>query len=172
MQNLRTVLGIVLLERSQKRIISNYNENGSLNNSRSQREFEAAITKVLNNTFDGESEHINILVFQNKLIVSKVYREFYLLIVSEHTENEIILSKMLEIIEHAIDSFCGNNLSLKNVYENYEEIVLVLNEVFSNGLVLTLNENDLIDRVLLSNLKKGKQTGDAGKRRGIWGFLV
>ena len=172
MRNLKSILGVVFVEKNEKRIISNYNENGSLKEYKSQRELEQMTVKILNNYYTTEKGVVDIFLILEKMVMVRAFSDFYLIIVSENNENEMVLNDLIETIEVALEYFCSKDVSLKSIYRHYEEIVLLINEVFSNGLILTSSSQDLISRINLTNAKKGKTpaTPNQGKS-GVMGFL-
>ena len=167
MQSLKNIIGIIIIDKDENRILTNYNEHSSLNDFRSQREFEKMSAKVLNNSVLNERD---VFTIQNKLILAKTYADFYLIVVSEDQENEMLLSQLIEILDASFEHFFGKDSSLKFLYSHFEELTLILNEAFSNGLIMTLNSEDLIARVSLSKFAKSKPRQPSG-RTGVMGFL-
>ena len=171
MQNLTRILGIVLIERTEKRVIANYNENGSLKEFKTQREFEQMAVKVLNANYDTETEEVAMFLLTNKLVMAKTYSDFFVIVFSENSENEMVLYQLLDILTITMFSFFQKDLNLKGVYSHYQEVVLMLNESFSNGLILTLTHEDLLARVILSKHRKGKAVTASSSKGGVMGFL-
>lgn len=156
MDNLTTILGIALLEKTDRRILVSYNENGILREPQAQREFEQKILALLNGLYQKSEGETHVLTVEGLLIVVNIYSDFYLLVVADERENEVVLADLVATIHSAALVFCGKEINTKLIYRFYPQLALLLNEVFDNGLILTTNSTDLVARVLMQDSKKSK----------------
>ena len=155
MDNLKTILGIVLIEKTERRILVTYNGNGSLSDPQTQRDFERSTCTLLNSLYEKAEGETHVLTVEGRLIVVNIYSDFYMLIAAEEHENEVVLLDLLNTIHGAALVFCGKEVETKLVYRFFPEMALMLNEVFDNGLVLCTSSSELVARVLMKDANKG-----------------
>ena len=171
MDNLTTILGIALLEKIDRRILVTYNENGTLREPQAQREFEQKILILLNGLYQKSEGETHVLTIEGLLIVVNIYSDFYLLVVAEERENEVVLADLLATIHSAALVFCGKEINTKLVYRFYPQLALLLNEVFDNGLILTTSSSDLVARVLMQDSKKSKGASTPNQKGSMMSFF-
>ena len=171
MDNLKTIHGIVFLEKCGRRIMASYNQNGQLTSLTKQKEFEATVLTLLNNFYQQSSSETHILTAQNYLLVVNIYNDFYLILVAEPFENEIILAEIMSALQGTISHFCGKETSSRMVYRYYAEMAILLNEVIDNGLVLTTNIDELVSRILMQENKRAKAGSSGTGKGGVMSFF-
>lgn len=74
---------------------------------------------------------------------------------AEEEENEIFLNHVLKTLTECFEYFCGREPKLENLFNFLPQILLILDEVFSErGAILTLRTNDITSRVMMQEVNK------------------
>ena len=162
MQNLAKIEGIVLLDKNGERILANYNSNGELDTLKKQMVFEKRIEDMLKSL---PSED-NLTSFDNHIVLSKTYKDFYMILVADESENELLLEEIMSALEDSIIYFCGKNVKLPVLFRYYTEIVLLFDEILNEGMLITIRSEDLINKVLMKDKWGSKKSG--ASRRGLF----
>lgn len=171
MENLKNIHGITLLEKCNRRVMSTYNQNGRLATPASQKEFEQTVLTLLNNMYQNSNGETHIIAVHNHLLLVSIYTDFYLILVAEPFENEIILADVLGELQSTIAHFCGKEISARMVYRYYAEIAILLNEIIDNGLILTTNTEELISRIMMQDSKRTKGGASSTNKGGVMSFF-
>ena len=159
MQNLTKIQGLAILDKNGDRVIANYNSRTHLNAPKAQAALEKRIEEQLrNSTLDTE-----LLTMGTHLIVARIYNEFYLVLIADQSENELLLEQVLETLTEGIGHFCGKNLKLPVIFRYYTEILLLFDEVLSDGVIVSLDHDELVSRVMMNDkMSVGKTPGKKG----------
>jgi len=171
MENLKNIHGITLLEKCNRRIIGNYNQNSRLASPASQNEFEQTVLTLLNNMYQNSTGETHIIAVHNHLLLVSIYTDFYLILIAEPLENEIILADVLSELQGTIAHFCGKEISARMIYRYYAEVAILLNEVIDNGLILTTNTEELIARIMMQDSKRTKGGSSSTNKGGVMSFF-
>lgn len=72
------------------------------------------------------------------------------MILAEENENEIFLNHVLKTLGECVEFFCGRDPKLENVFNFLPQVLLVLDEIFSEcGIILTLRTNEITAKVMM-----------------------
>ena len=173
MENLEKIAGVSILGKTGERIMSQYNPFSRLNSTQKQDEFERALLKVLRTQFGSSKKETNFAIIDGFSAFFTTNSDFYIVVVAEEGENELLLDELLRSIDSAFLIVCGKEPTSKQIYKNYPELLLMLNESSEKARVLTPLPEEAIANSLLQDYKRPVKAGSASKvtSRGFFGFM-
>jgi len=94
---------------------------------------------------------MDILLFEKYTSCFKFQTDLYIYVVGSIDENELILSNVLETLVDALDTLFGGQLEKKRTFlENFELIILCVDEILEDGYIMELDSSNVSSRVSLS----------------------
>ena len=176
-EDLEDVLCIVkfllILDNSGKRIYCNYytKEYETLE---SQLEFESRLSKITA-TYSVDKDNIDIFNFEKYNIICKIEKEIAIFIGQDENDNELLLNEVFKMLETQLFNIVGDNLSRNKILNHYNDIVLLIDEFISGGIVLNIDEHSLYERV--KNVEKAqkkiqKSNSGGGLMSGFFGYFT
>lgn len=99
----------------------------------------------------------------SRVVVVRAYSDFYILVIAEQSESEVFLTDLLDVVTNCLSHFCGNKLSLGVLFKYYTEALLVLDEVISDGLVVSLDSEEIIARIIMNDKSRDNKTSCSKK---------
>lgn len=162
---------IIILDNAGKRLYSNYYTN-DYPSIESQLDFELKLSKITSK-YSVEQNDIDIFTFEKYNIISKIDKEISIFIGQDENDNEILLEQFFSMLETQFFNFIGEDLSREKVLNHYKEIVILIDEMVSNGVILNIDEHSIYDRIKNSEKKKEEKTGGRGGIiSGIFGYFT
>lgn len=165
---------ILILDNSGKRIYCQYytKEYETLE---SQLDFENRLSRITA-TYSVERNQVDIFNFEHYNIICKINNEVAIFIGQEEDDNEVLLDHFLETFEMELFNFIGEDLSREKVLNHYNDIVLLIDEMVTGGIVLNTDEHSLYNRIKSSEKvqtsnQKQEQTG-GGIMSGLFGYFT
>ena len=166
---------ILILDNSGKRIYCQYytKEYETLE---SQFDFESRLSKITA-TLSIDRNQVDIFNFENYNIICKINNEVAIFIGQDENDNEVLLDHFLETFEMELFNFIGEDLSREKVLNHYNDIILLVDEIVTGGVVLNIDEHSLYNRIKNSektqtnNEKKEQQSG-GGIMSGLFGYFT
>ena len=147
----------MIIDKTGKQVISNLRTDS--NGNHYQRRVELAqIFELLNQNVKGIRE-VGLIHFKNQIIVYKEFNDFYILILASQEENELFLEQTISAIEGSLVTFIGKDLKLENLYNYLSQVCLILDEAFSEGLILTQSTEEICAKVMMKKLPKNRGRG-------------
>ena len=176
-EDLEDVLCIVkfllILDNSGKRIYCNYytKEYETLE---SQLEIESRVSKITA-TYSVDKDNIDIFNFEKYNIICKIEKEIAIFIGQDENDNELLLNEVFKMLETQLFNIVGDNLSRNKILNHYNDIVLLIDEFISGGIVLNIDEHSLYERV--KNVEKAqkkiqKSNSGGGLMSGFFGYFT
>lgn len=166
---------ILILDNSGKRIYCQYytKEYETLE---SQFDFENRLAKITA-TLSIDRNQVDIFNFENYNIICKINNEVVIFIGQDENDNEVLLDHFLETFEMELFNFIGEDLSREKVLNHYNEIVLLVDEIVTGGVVLNIDEHSLYNRIKSSektqtNNEKQEQQSGGGLMSGLFGYFT
>ena len=164
---------ILILDNSGKRIYSNYYTK-DYETIESQLDFENRLSKITA-TYSVDKNDIDIFNFEKYNIVCKIDKEIAIFIGQDENDNEALLNDFFKMFEIQLFNFIGDNLSREKILNHYNEIVLLIDEMVSSGIVLNIDEHSIYNRIKNSdktqkNNEKVQSSG--GIMNGIFGYFT
>merc|ERR1712142_1416613 len=152
--SLYSVKGIVFMDNDGNRILAKYYDDKIYPTLKEQREFEK---NLFNKTHKSNSE---ILMYDGLTIVYKSSVDLFFYVLGSSKENEILLTSVLNCIFDSISQVLRKNVEKRNLYENLDMTMLVVDEVCDGGIVMESDPANLVHRVAVRNedIPLGEQT--------------
>ena len=164
---------ILILDNSGKRIYCNYYTK-DYDTTESQIDFENRLSKITS-TFSVDKNDIDIFNFEKYNIVCKIDKEIAIFIGQDENDNELLLNHFFKMLETQLFNFVGDNLSREKILNHYNEIVLLIDEMVSSGIVLNIDEHSLYNRIKNTNKTQKsdeKSQSGGGIMSGIFGYFT
>lgn len=153
----QTILGLLIIEKSGRRVLAQYNPNTDLKAETAQKNFEKDTINFLNNSPTIIKDTLSLINLKKKCLFIKNYEDFYIILISKENENKIFLKNVIEKVIECIEFFCGKNLDLGLIFQYYTEILLLFDEILNEGIVITLNTDEIVAKVLMQEHWKGQK---------------
>ena len=165
---------ILILDNSGKRIYCQYytKEYETLE---SQFDFESRLSRITA-TLSIDRNQVDIFNFENYNIICKINNEVAIFIGQDENDNEVLLDHFLETFEMELFNFIGEDLSREKVLNHYNDIVLLVDEIVTGGVVLNIDEHSLYNRISFektqTNNEKQEQQSGGGIMSGLFGYFT
>ena len=165
---------ILILDNSGKRIYCQYytKEYETLE---SQFDFESRLSRITA-TLSIDRNQVDIFNFENYNIICKINNEVAIFIGQDENDNEVLLDHFLETFEMELFNFIGEDLSREKVLNHYNDIVLLVDEIVTGGVVLNIDEHSLYNRIIFektqTNNEKQEQQSGGGIMSGLFGYFT
>ena len=158
---------ILILDNSGKRIYCQYytKEYETLE---SQFDFENRLLRITA-TLSVDRNQVDIFNFENYNIICKINNEVAIFIGQDENDNEVLLDHFLETFEMELFNFIGEDLSREKVLNHYNEIVLLVDEMITGGVVLNIDEHSLYNRI--KNSEKTQTNNDKQEQQSVGGIM-
>ena len=154
-EDLENIAGIIkfilILDNSGKRIYCNYYTK-DYDTMESQLDFEYRLSKITA-TYSVDKTDIDIFNFETYNIICKIEKEIAIFIGQDENDNEILLEQFFKMFETQLFNFVGDNLSREKILNHYNEIVLLIDEMVTGGIILL---EKIIVRLQVNKKKKNK----------------
>jgi coatomer subunit zeta len=150
MEYLHKVRAILVLEADGQRVFSKYYDESLAPTSEKQKKFERALNKKANETKSSSSLSSgtdgDIMLFDRSTVLFKTDPELSFFVVGGADDNEIVLSSVLSCLYEALQQLlkCSGPLELRTVLENYDTLILVVDEIIDDGIILEPNPNSIV----------------------------
>jgi hypothetical protein len=132
---------IIFLDNDGNRLYSKFYDK-NLNT----KEFEIKLSKfVINNNI--QRNDVDIFIFDNYTIVSKISPEIAIFIGSDENTNECLLVNFYDTLEYCLFNIIENSLTKEKLLKNYDKIVVLIDELINDGLIMNINV-DNIDKII------------------------
>ena len=134
---------IIFLDNNGNRLYSKFYDK---NLQKNQKEFEINLSKfVINNNI--QRNDVDIFIFDNYTIISKISAEIAIFIGSEENTNECLLVNFYDTLEYCLFNIIENSLTKEKLLKNYDKIVILIDELINDGLIMNVNV-DNIDKII------------------------
>ena len=105
---------------------------------------------ILNSLYSGlikiNCKEINVFSFENYNCYFREYQNLFFVIGSEIEHNFLLMDELIELTVKIFDSYF-KGISEKDFIENPHLFYMVIDEMFSDGYILSTNQNKIIDNV-------------------------
>ena len=154
-----------VLGQNKHNAFQSFGENELLISLKKQEEFEKRLIKK---THKQDSE---IMLFENKLVFYKEYIDLTIYLIGDPNENEIILQTSFNALKNSLELILNNGIDKKNVQENYDMVLLTIDEIVDNGIILETDSQTIASRVSKPPTNDNQLPLDFDKGLlGAWGF--
>lgn len=142
--SLHAIDALLILDNEGDRLFGKYfnvNESDSeFHQFTNQRTFEKNLFKKTH------KQNAEILIFENKLVLYKELLDVTIYIISSLEENEITLSEVLSNFEDALNTLLNFTIEKKSILENYDKVVIAIDEMIDDGIILESEGSIIKDR--------------------------
>ncbi len=164
---------ILILDNAGKRIYCNYYTN-VYESIESQLDFESRLLKITEKNGVNKKE-LDIFNIENYNILCKIDNEIAIFIGQDENDNELLLEQLFQMFETQLFNFVGEDLSREKVLNHYNEIVLLVDEIITGGVVVNLDEKSIYNRI--KNVEKKEKSSEktqsgGGIMSGIFGYFT
>jgi hypothetical protein len=151
--SLYIVKAVVLLDSDGNRILSKYYDD-TFTGVKEQKTFEKNLFQKTQKA-NGE-----IIMLDGLTIVYRNSTDLYFYVIGSTSENELILVSVLNCLFDSISMVLRRNLEKKYLLEYMDSVILILDEIFDNGIILETDSNSIIQRICLkeTEVPLGEQT--------------
>ncbi|ODQ82710.1 hypothetical protein BABINDRAFT_159235 [Babjeviella inositovora NRRL Y-12698] len=148
--SLYTVKAVVILDNEAKRLYAKYFKPphsaedataSPFQTLKSQQSFETALFK--------KTHKINsdIILFDNHIVLYKEFADVVIYLVGDLNENEVLLMSCFSGLVEAFNILLKNALDKKSITENYDMVVLAIDETIDDGIILETDSAVIASRV-------------------------
>ena len=164
---------LLILDNSGKRIYCIY-YTSNYKTLESQIDFETRLSRVTEKYSVNKNE-LDIFNFENYNILCRIDKEIAIFIGQDENENELLLEEFFKMFETQLFNFVGENLSREKILNHYNEIILLIDEMITGGVIINLDENSIYNRI--KNVEKKQKSNEntqsgGGIMSGIFGYFT
>ena len=87
------------------------------------------------------------MTVDNYVAIFRMYSDFTIFIVGHSDDNELILGMVLDCIHECFDRIFRHNIERKALINNMSGVILVIDELFDQGVVMHLDPNTILQRI-------------------------
>ena len=162
----------LILDDYGKRIYCNYYTN-EYKTIESQIDFEKHLCETCIK-FMVDKYDLDIINYNNYNILCKINPEVSFFIGQEEDDNELLLEKVYNIFENHLFDIVGESLTREKVLNNYDKIILLIDEMINGGIVLNISKDSLNNIILeekLENNHKNENNKDSNTNTNNTNFI-
>ena len=147
------VKGVIILDNEGARVMAKYyNSKGTFFETlSSQKAFERTVfqksNKVSGSNRSANSFENDIMTVDNYVAIFRMYSDFSIFIIGHSDDNELILGMVLDCIHECFDRIFRHNIERKSLINNMSGVILVIDELFDQGIVMHLDPNVILARI-------------------------
>eukprot|EP01017_Pseudomicrothorax_dubius_P018336 TRINITY_DN2032_c0_g1_i5.p1 TRINITY_DN2032_c0_g1~~TRINITY_DN2032_c0_g1_i5.p1 ORF type:complete len:199 (-),score=51.52 TRINITY_DN2032_c0_g1_i5:272-868(-) len=163
--NVCKVFAILLLKSDGSRLYSEYytklaspgalkTTEGNLDQIDNQIAFEKNIyekSKKLTSSKTSKSTDTEIFTYGSFIVLFKVLNDLSLFVLGEFEENEMLLQNVINSIFEAMGAVTKNVHSKKSYLDNFEHLVLIIDEITDEGVIVTLEPGIIYARATMKD---------------------
>ena len=154
-----------VLAQNQHGSFKTHGENDLFGSLKKQEDFEK---KLIRKTHKQDNE---IMLFENRLVFYKEYIDLTIYLIGDLNENEIVLQTAFNALKNSLELILDNGIDKKNVQENYDMVLLTIDEIVDNGIILETDPQTIASRVSKPPTNDNQLSLDLDKGLlGAWGF--
>lgn len=174
--SLYAIEGVLILDAAGERIYAKYyhpphaegegegeGQTGPFATHKQQLEFES---ELFAKTHKKDAE---IMLCEGHLVLYKEYVDLSLILVGAQGENELVLQAAFDAYRGALELVLSGGLDKKAVEENYDLVLLTVDELVDNGIILETDPAAIASRVTKAPDETVALDLDKGLL-GAWGF--
>mmetsp|Transcript_19034 Transcript_19034/g.26741 ORF Transcript_19034/g.26741 Transcript_19034/m.26741 type:complete len:272 (-) Transcript_19034:45-860(-) len=156
MSSLYTVKGVIVLDNDGERLLAKYYDDESYPTVKEQRAFEKSLFQKTSRTNGAD-----IVMFEGVTCVFKSNVDLLFYVFGSATENELMLSSVLNGFYDAIRMVVRDNLEKATLFQSLSTVLMILDEIVDGGIILETNPSTLAAVAEKSSSSAGSK-GDGG----------
>jgi len=146
-----TVSAIVVLDSDGGRIAGKYYSK-EFSDFKTQSAFEKRLYQKTSRS--SARVDADVVLFENYIVVYKFISDAYFYVLGPQEENELILLSVLSALEEVMATLLRSQVSKKILIDNYDLLLLALDEIVDDGLVLENDPALITQRVTMKGADK------------------
>eukprot|EP00695_Tsukubamonas_globosa_P002169 TRINITY_DN3268_c0_g1_i1.p1 TRINITY_DN3268_c0_g1~~TRINITY_DN3268_c0_g1_i1.p1 ORF type:complete len:178 (+),score=22.26 TRINITY_DN3268_c0_g1_i1:77-610(+) len=148
MDFLHFIKAIIILDSDGKRIYSKYYSE-DLSAPATRLAFEKNLfTKTHKTTAKTDAE---IILLDNMTVIYRFDSDVMFYVVGGADENEAVLASVLSTLYETINTLARNQIDKRTLIENFDVLVLTVDEIVDEGVILELDSQAIVSRVSLQS---------------------
>mmetsp|Transcript_74994 Transcript_74994/g.87070 ORF Transcript_74994/g.87070 Transcript_74994/m.87070 type:complete len:204 (+) Transcript_74994:43-654(+) len=159
------VLALLVLKNDGSRVYSKYYlkicpkatlevAQGNLSDFEVQKDFEKALVeksrKLTSSKTISASEN-EIFTYGQFNVVFKNLGDILFFVLGDPEENELVLTQLLSTFYEAMNYFTKNQTNKKAIMDNFDNVMLIIDELVDEGIIMTLDSVTVIARVTMKD---------------------
>eukprot|EP01016_Furgasonia_blochmanni_P033221 TRINITY_DN3458_c0_g1_i1.p1 TRINITY_DN3458_c0_g1~~TRINITY_DN3458_c0_g1_i1.p1 ORF type:complete len:292 (-),score=39.12 TRINITY_DN3458_c0_g1_i1:116-991(-) len=119
-----------------------------------QKTFEKNLyekSKKLTSTKALKASDTEIFTYNNFVVIFKVLNDVSVFVLGEFDENEAFLSQVITTLVDALGNITKNQINKRSILENYEHLVILVDEMLDEGLVVNLDPLVIVARATMKD---------------------
>nr|CAG4712269.1 unnamed protein product [Naegleria fowleri] len=141
------IRGVFVLDQNGKRLLSKYYSNDLKSNLRKQLDLEENVSNKTIKSKTPSSGECDIIMIDSFNIVFQNVQDIYFFVVGAGYENELVLSEVLSGLIDGLMMLFRNQLTKRTFLENFDLIVLALDEVLEDGIIIETDSSAIAQKV-------------------------
>lgn len=141
------IKGLFILDKEGKRLLSKYYSNDLKSNLSKQLNLEESVSSKTIKSKIQPTGDIDIIMIESYNIVYQNVQDVYFFVVGAGYENELVLSEVLSGFIDGLLMLFRNQLNKRTFLENFDLIVLSLDEVLEDGIIIETDATAIAQKV-------------------------
>jgi hypothetical protein len=83
--------------------------------------------------------------------IFRLWGDLGIYIIGGPDENEMMLATLLESFAEALEILYKNEVEVRNIIENFDFLMLAIDEMIDNGIIVTMDCNTIVERVFMKD---------------------
>lgn len=136
------IKAILVLDNDGERLITKYFDDNLFSSLTEQKNFEAKLFKKTSKDQDSE-----IVLLEDLTIIYKSNVDLFFYIIGDTTENELILSNLLNTFYDSVSAVLAKNVEKRCLLANLHNILLLVDEMVDNGIVMDIDSSSIVGKI-------------------------
>jgi hypothetical protein len=104
---------------------------------------------------------VDVVIFENTVCVFKHEVDLFFYLFADANENELVLAEVLSALIDSLQLIFRNQCEKRTFLENFDLIVLTVDEVIDNGLIMEIDAQTIAQKVV--NTESGLGASNSGE---------
>eukprot|EP01062_Namystynia_karyoxenos_P058520 TRINITY_DN50047_c0_g1_i1.p1 TRINITY_DN50047_c0_g1~~TRINITY_DN50047_c0_g1_i1.p1 ORF type:complete len:177 (+),score=85.03 TRINITY_DN50047_c0_g1_i1:99-629(+) len=151
MDVIHRVTAVVILDSDGRRIFTKYYDPQFAGRLEKQQAFEKRLHEKTHSKagVSTPKEGGDITIFDSHTVLYRLDQEVYFYVVGSVDENEVVLSQVLECLYDTLAQLLkgASSIEKRSLLENYDLLLLTVDETIDDGVILQLNGSEVFQLV-------------------------
>ena len=144
---------LIILDNEGNRIIAKY-YNEEFESIESQKKIETKLFQKSNKLSILKQPDSEILNIDSHTCVFKFYLDIGIFILGKANDNEVALASVLDVIHQCLEVVLKQGIERKFMINNMSSVLLIIDEIVENGIIMSLETEDILSRLDLKKTKR------------------
>ena len=119
-----------------------------------QTAFETTLYRKTKHT--NARQEAEIIMLEKNVAIFRASSETRFYVVGSNTENELILTAVLDGLYEALNTLLRGQTDRRTVLDSLELVILTIDEIVDGGMILETDPNSIVSRVLMRGVDGGQ----------------